>query len=79
MIKQILEPDESTAYSWTDPERSNTKKVLCCNLNLVNQRNEGGKQPKPLQKLEIELDNLEYRQAFIGRFINDNCADLAKS
>ena len=35
-IKKMLAPEESTAYSWTDPERSKTKKVLCCNLNLVN-------------------------------------------
>lgn len=67
--RETLAPGKSAAYSWTDPERAKGKKVLCCHLELLN-RSEG--KLKTMQKLEIELDNAEYSQTFIGRFVDDD-------
>ena len=58
--REILQPGNSTIFSWSDPEGG--KKLLKCNLDLVGQ--------KTIQKLEIDLDNLDYSQTFNGRFAN---------
>lgn len=74
--RETLPPGESRIYSWTDPEQTKTKKVLCCHLNLFNRR-EG--ELRSMQKLEIEFDNLEYQQTFRGRFVDDDFQDFSAS
>ena len=73
---ETLAPGKSAIYSWTDPERTKTKKILCCNLDLINRNQE---KLKTMQKLEIELDNLEYRRTFIGQFVDHGVKDLSSS
>jgi hypothetical protein len=74
--RETLAPGKSAIYSWTDPERTKTKKILCCHLDLLNRRD--GKL-RTMQKVEIELDNLEYQQTFRGKFIDDDFRDLSAS
>ena len=60
---QVVPPGSTTVYSWTDPEKSKGRKLLC-NLNQVDP--DSGERIKTLKKLEIDLDNLEYASTFIG-------------
>lgn len=71
--REILAPGCRSIYSWTDPEKSKTKQVLCCHLELKDAEDD---QLKILQKLEIELDNAEYSKTFIGRFVDDDLRNL---